>query len=68
MKEWKDNTKIEEHAKQYQVDLNETKQSLDHMMGKGYVKRFWDKKLKTWKYQSTPKGIEWNKRRKKNND
>lgn len=65
-KVWKDNSMIEKSSKQFEVDFKETKQSLDHMMERGYIKRFWDKNLKTWKYQHTPKGVEWNKNRKEN--
>jgi len=65
MKEWK-NSKVIKNFDEWEDTIKDTKKTLARLLKEGYIKRFWDKKLKTWKYQHTPKGVEWQKNKKEN--
>jgi len=60
-KEWVNKSEMEKTVKKLDKKVAETKSAVDDLIKRGYLRKFWSKKKKSWMFQTTQKGKKWMK-------
>lgn len=65
-KEWVNKSEMDNTIKKLDQNMKKTKDTVDELVAKGYLKKYWNKKQKDWMFKTTEKGKKWYKGIEKN--